>query len=343
MKNKMKLILAAAMVSVLFTTFLISSALAAPTITTNSASNVSYTSATLSATFNVDDEDSVSVYFEIGDTETSSRSYTSSGTHTQTVTGLSRDTTYTYRAVLKYTRGWWFWRRTYTVYGERRTFTTGGSSPPPPPPPPSGRNPILFVHGWNGRASTWNTMMSQFRSDGYSSNLLYAYTFSSPGSSSSGSNARNARQIQGWVNTILSRTGASKVDLVSHSMGGLSTRYYVKVLDGRNKVDDYVSLGSPHHGTSLAYFIGGDMRPGSSLLDQLNSGDETPYGVRGDSGTHVSGNINWVTVRSTSDSIVTPSSTASLDGAYNRVVSGTSHMGLVSSTTVYSYTRSAVA
>ena len=28
------------------------------------------------------------------------------------------------------------------------------------------RNPILFVHGWNSSASTWNTMIGRFQSAG---------------------------------------------------------------------------------------------------------------------------------------------------------------------------------
>jgi triacylglycerol lipase len=330
MNKKKTALISLAIMLLLTVTFAMPSVLAAPTITTEPASNIGNTSATLKASFNVDDQSSVSVYFEIGNSKTSEKTYSSSGTHTETVTGLTPDTTYEYRAVLKYTTGWWFWRRTYTVYGEWQSFKTGGSTPPPPPP--TGKNPILFVHGWNGRDSTWDTMKSRFRSAGWSSDLLYAYTFSSPGDSSSGSNAENAEEIQAWVRYILARTGASKVDLVSHSMGGLSTRYYVKFLDGYKYVDDYVSLGAPHHGTTLAYFTGGDMRPGSTLLNQLNSGDETPYGDI----------IEWTTVRSTSDGVVLPVDTAMLDGATNIRVSGINHLSLPTSSTVFSYTLEAV-
>src|SRR5688500_17601606 len=34
------------------------------------------------------------------------------------------------------------------------------------------RNPILFVHGWNSSASTWNTMVGRFQAAGYTSNQL---------------------------------------------------------------------------------------------------------------------------------------------------------------------------
>ena len=79
-----------------------------------------------------------------------------------------------------------------------------------------------------------------------------------------------------------------------------------------------LTLGSPHHGTDQAArgaeFAGGcsdaceQLIPGSDLLRRLNAGDETPAGPV------------WVTVRSTSDQVVTPVESAALDGALNVVV-----------------------
>src|SRR4051794_23787991 len=91
----------------------------------------------------------------------------------------------------------------------------------------SARDPILFVHGWNSNSSTWNTMISRFTADGWTAAELnnWSYNYSQ-------SNATTASQISTKVNQILAATGAAKVDLISHSMGGLSTRYYVKNLGG---------------------------------------------------------------------------------------------------------------
>ncbi|MBN1802960.1 MAG: triacylglycerol lipase [Candidatus Lokiarchaeota archaeon] len=190
------------------------------------------------------------------------------------------------------------------------------------------RNPIIFVHGLMGSASNWNTMMSWFRSAGYPSNYLYAFTYSLPSSQSSGINVVNAQQLSGWVDYVLSVTGASEVDIIGHSMGGLSSRYYIKFLGGASKVDDYVSLGTPQHGTILTWY--GDMRIGSAFLLTLNSGDETPSGV------------DWTTVRTANDELVQPVSTATLTGADNNLISGVGHIGLLTSTQAYSIAYSAV-
>ncbi|MBN1802961.1 MAG: alpha/beta fold hydrolase [Candidatus Lokiarchaeota archaeon] len=314
MNNKKKILLITVLSVAILTMIAIPFALAAPTVTTGSASNITNSSATLTASFNVDGED-VTVYFEIsGVGTTSGEGYSSSGTHSETITGLASETEYQYRAILQYTTRWWWWTRTYTIYGNWMSFTTEEGTTPPPPPPP-GKNPILFVHGYTGSASNWNTMISRFRSAGYEDDLLYAFTFSNPSSASSGINERNAGEISGWVDYILSQTGASEIDIIGHSMGGLSSRWYIKYLGGTSKVDDYVSLGTPQHGTTLSFW--GDMRPGSSFLNRLNSGDETPSGV------------DWTTVRTEDDELVHPIDTAMLDGAENFLIDGPGHMELL--------------
>lgn len=194
----------------------------------------------------------------------------------------------------------------------------------------SARDPILFVHGWNSNSSTWNTMVSRFAADGWTPSELNNWSYNT-----SQSNATTAQQIATKVNQILAATGAAKVDLISHSMGGLSTRYYVKNLGGGSKVDDFVSLGGPNHGTNTAYFCFstacGEMRPGSSFLKSLNAGDETP-----DVG------VNWLTWWSPCDEVINPDSSVALNGAANTQTACMSHSSLHEDATVYAQVRDAV-
>ena len=89
-----------------------------------------------------------------------------------------------------------------------------------------------------------------FKNDGWpnTTNFLsgYAYDFHDTTNCSAQANINNAFQIKQWVDDILNETGAEKVDLIGHSMGGWSGRYYIKFLDGIDQVDDYVSFGTPH-------------------------------------------------------------------------------------------------
>lgn len=181
------------------------------------------------------------------------------------------------------------------------------------------RNPILFVHGWNSSASTWNTMVGRFQSAGYTSNELMAITYNS-----NTSNRTIAGQVQTAVNDLRARTGAAKVDIIAHSMGSLSTRSYLKERGGTAFVDDWVSLAGPNHGTNTAYacylFSRGcrDMIPGSDLLNALNAGDET------------AGTTNYVTLWSNSDDVINPDSSVLLSGATNTFAGSIEHSDFLS-------------
>jgi triacylglycerol lipase len=188
------------------------------------------------------------------------------------------------------------------------------------------REPIVFVHGWSSSGATWNTMASRFRADGWPAAETVQWSYNT-----SQSNATTAQQLSTLVDQVRASTGAAKVDLISHSMGGLSTRYYVKNLGGDAKVDDFVSLAGPNHGTNTAYFCFQtscvQMRPGSSFLTALNSGDETP------------GAVNYGTWWSPCDEVINPDSSVLLAGAVNTRTGCLSHSGVKDSATTYTQVR----
>lgn len=191
-------------------------------------------------------------------------------------------------------------------------------------------DPILFVHGWNSTSSTWNTMIGRFAADGWAANELHNWQYNYKQS-----NATTAAQIQAKVDDILATTGATKVDIVSHSMGGLSSRYYSKNLGGSAKIDEWVSLGGPNHGTDTANFCRDtscvEMRIGSTFLANLNATDETP------------GTPNYRTWWSPCDTIINPDSSVSLTGAVNTQTACISHSALHEDATVYGQVRDFVA
>ncbi|MDN3295186.1 triacylglycerol lipase [Streptomyces ficellus] len=190
-------------------------------------------------------------------------------------------------------------------------------------------HPIVFVHGWNSSGSAWDTMAARFAADGWPASHLDTWTYNT-----GQSNATTASQLAQEINRVLAATGATKVDVVTHSMGGLSSRYYTKNLGGDSKVDAWVSLGGPNHGTDTAYFCGGasctEMRPGSSFLTALNSGDETP------------GVSRYATWWSPCDSVINPDSSVALSGATNTRTACLSHSDLRTDATVYSQVKSFV-
>ncbi|MGW2680854.1 esterase/lipase family protein [Streptomyces sp. NPDC001436] len=191
-------------------------------------------------------------------------------------------------------------------------------------------DPVVFVHGWNSDGRTWNTMAGRFRADGWPADRLYQWSY--PGKQS---NATTASRLAEEIDRVLAATGASKVDLVTHSMGGLSSRYYLKNLAGGAKVDAWVSLAGPNHGTDAAYLCGGpacaEMRPGSKFLNDLNAGDETP------------GISRYATWRSPCDSIVKPEDTVVLAGAVNNRASCLQHTAFPTDAAIYQQVRDYIA
>ena len=142
---------------------------------------------------------------------------------------------------------------------------------------------------------------------------VYALNY---GNNGTGDIPTSAHQLQTFVESfVLPNSGASKVDIVGHSQGGMMPRYYIRYLGGAGKVDDLVGLAPSNHGTSnpmtlfpgLGYWCAAclQQRTGSDFLTRLNSGDETP------------GPVSYTTIVTRHDGVVTPYTSGYLAGAVN--------------------------
>jgi len=69
--------------------------------------------------------------------------------------------------------------------------------------------------------------------------------------SSTGSITTYAGKLDDEIKAIKGDTGAKKVDIVAHSMGGLVARWYIQRLDGRD-VGKLIMIGTPNHGADMA-------------------------------------------------------------------------------------------
>jgi triacylglycerol lipase len=215
------------------------------------------------------------------------------------------------------------------------------------------QDPIIFIHGWTGTEGGFQSMKLFFFNDGWALENLQSFNFNDTWDYSSAGNILNAQGIKYWVDNILDFVGAEKVDIIAHSMGGLSSRYYIKFLGGSNKVDDFVCLGSPQHGVSGGSQV---FHPNSTFLYSLNEGDETYGGILNDSlgfridpvggriynSSHFLGNVNYTSIYSTGDTIAVPINTSILDGANNIEVGGVTHVNLISDETVYEIIKQSV-
>ncbi len=192
--------------------------------------------------------------------------------------------------------------------------------------------PILFVHGIKGSAADFDAMIARFVAAGWPAERLFARTFADP---AWGCNVDNASAIAGWVAEIRATTGATAIDLVAHSMGTLSTRYYMKHLDGAAAVRAYVTLGGMHHGLQSACSPDFPFKPcvwnelcaDGAFIADLNAAPATP------------GPARWVSIYGTGDTTV-PNDSSLLTGADNVAVAGATHVGLVAEQPGYDALRS---
>ena len=135
-----------------------------------------------------------------------------------------------------------------------------------------------------------------------------------------------ADQVAAKVDAILGATGASRVAIVGHSMGGLVARAYLRRY-GAQKVSSVMTLGTPHHGSVHAWLFPGtslaQLRPGNAWLAELNRAEGAPAGVR------------LVSLWSWHDSMVAPQTSSRLAGAENIELSGIGHNALLGDRRVF--------
>src|SRR5580692_1611263 len=79
----------------------------------------------------------------------------------------------------------------------------------------------------------------------------YGQTIPFTGFYAMGDIAASAAQLSSEVNNVLSETGASKVDIVGWSQGGMMPRYYINNLGGASKVNMLVGFAPSNYGTNL--------------------------------------------------------------------------------------------
>lgn len=208
------------------------------------------------------------------------------------------------------------------------------------------RRPVLFVHGSGLAPDSWAQMIARFRARGYPATHLVAARLTP----NDGSNPRAAeRFVLPAVDSLLANARSraqrarcrppAKVDIVAHSMGAVSARWYVAKIDA-TKVRNLVGITPANHGTDVLCGLRGDgnreLCPAfatsaqeSAVQYALNGSiarpiDETPHGFGSDGDgrprippTPEAGIAYW-TIRLDPDEWIRPASSAVLEGAGGR-------------------------
>jgi triacylglycerol lipase len=194
-----------------------------------------------------------------------------------------------------------------------RTFSTRSAAHPQGPP-------VLLVHGYGCNSGYWHSMSKALRK----AHITHRAIDLEP---VIGGIDEYAPLIHRAIEALCRETGAEKVVIVAHSMGGLASRAYVRD-HGSSRVARLITLGTPHHGTSLAHFGVGlnthQMRwtateqegLASDWLRALKAGESA--GVY-----HL-----VVSIYSHHDNIISPQTSSHLEGAKNIELNGVGHVAL---------------
>jgi triacylglycerol lipase len=172
--------------------------------------------------------------------------------------------------------------------------------------------PVLLVPGYGGSTTALQKLADRLTAAGRDATVVQV-----PGDGT-GDLTASADVLGSAVDDALERSGADSVDVVGYSAGGVIARIWAAD-GGADQARRVLTLGAPHHGTTVADLAGGilpaecpvgcqQLTTDSRLLAGLNAGDETPEGP------------TWVSVWTTADEVVTPPDSASLDGAVDLTV-----------------------
>ncbi len=205
----------------------------------------------------------------------------------------------------------------------------------PTPAPPPGAAPVLFVHGYGTSAAVFDDMIAHLEARGYPPSHLKAVELDP----NDGSNLDAAtRELTPAVEELVAATGgdpAAKIDIVAHSMGALSSRWYATKLRPE-RVRTLLTIAGANHGTDQLCGQGTagsvDLCPAFATADPhtvqvgLNGhrdqpADETPYSPAPDRPgvppipADATRAIRYVAVSVPDDQWIRPAASSALAGA----------------------------
>ena len=185
---------------------------------------------------------------------------------------------------------------------------------------------VILVHGRNDTSARWDALVASFSSKGYTENTnLFRMDASAycggndycqvlanyPAASV---NESYAKCLKAFVDEkVPCDTACPDVDIVAHSQGGVTARYYARFLAAPRNVNDMVLMSGPLQGTNQCALSGActginpETCPDSDVMRKLNgvapqgdgSNDETPNAA-------APGPVHYATVTSDKDNVIQP-------------------------------------
>jgi pimeloyl-ACP methyl ester carboxylesterase len=182
------------------------------------------------------------------------------------------------------------------------------------PLPAPGQLPVILVHGVLVNDGVWFTMRRYLARQAVGA--IYTINYGPP----YGDIEHFAEQLGAKIEAVCAATGAARVFLVGHSMGGLVARAHLRQR-GPARIERIITIGTPHHGSVFARGVVGrclaQMRPGNAWLAELNRDEAKPPPVP------------IMSIWSRHDSLVAPQASGELACAENVPLVGVGHNALL--------------
>ncbi|EFQ82175.1 Gram-positive signal peptide protein, YSIRK family [Aeromicrobium marinum DSM 15272] len=191
--------------------------------------------------------------------------------------------------------------------------------------------PVVLVHGTLENAyNNWNGLSPIIEDQGY---CVFALNFGNstgiPFVNGTGDLVDNATEVGVFVDRVLAATGATQVDLIGHSQGGMISRYYTNVLGGADHVANVVGLASSNRPTNLfgitrlgstlgllaPVFLGLELLQLPALAQQVDPSPapQTPFYQRLNGNGQTVPGVTYTNIATRKDEVVTPYTAAFIE------------------------------
>ncbi len=182
--------------------------------------------------------------------------------------------------------------------------------------PASAKPGVVFIHGFLCNRAFWSPWLAQLQTQ----NRAFASVSLEP---VFGSIDDYAAIVEAAVAKVTQATGQAPT-LICHSMGGLAARAWLRSNAANDdRIKRVITLGSPHFGTALSSEKA--LLPLTNTQQMQRLGAWTQQLAKDETPSRYAKFTCWY---SNCDNIVVPTSTATLPGADNRLVTAQGHLSM---------------
>lgn len=176
--------------------------------------------------------------------------------------------------------------------------------------------PVLLVHGYGCNSGYWAHLAPRLAR----ARISHATVDLTPVTADID---HYVAQVERAVQALRAQTGAARIAIVAHSMGGLVTRAWMRE-HGQDRVARAITLGTPHFGTGLANF-----GLGVNAVQMRRRGGMPCDWLRAlDAGEDAGRRALFTSIFSHHDNIISPQTSSLLPGARNLAFGGVGHVAL---------------